>query len=84
VKRLKRNKMDIKTVGYITGRNGTYNITDLDIWFTEAGKSLWIDGIGKRGCAINGGLCVDKEVFIEEATRALMELGYTVIKDKKS
>lgn len=47
---------------YITGRNGTYEITAIHISELDNGIVM-IDGIGKRGAVINGGLGINKEAW---------------------
>ena len=48
---------------YIQGRNGLFDIYSLNLYITEEGSRVFIDGIGKRGTIINGGLCVDIKCF---------------------
>jgi len=47
---------------WIQGRNGLYNLHKISIHGDEA---IMIDGIGKRGSVINGGLHVDRAAFDE-------------------
>lgn len=53
--------------GYITGRNGTYGIKGVSIMPYGIGnyKMVSIEGIGKRGKIINGGLSMAVETFEE-------------------
>jgi len=62
---------DVKR-SYIQGRNGLYDIHEIEIWETEDGN-VFIDGIGKRGNAINGGLHITKEAMTEIAKRWLAD-----------
>lgn len=47
--------VEIKTDhAYIQGRNGYWEITAINIWWDD--RYVHIDGVGKRGIPINGGL----------------------------
>jgi hypothetical protein len=69
-----------KVVGWIQGRNGLYDITGIhlvsgDSTASEGKKAVYIDGIGKRDVAINGGLCVDEDVLKAELKRFFKDTG---------
>lgn len=62
---------DCKRPGFIQGRNGTADLTAVHIWGDDM---IFIDGIGKRGRTINGGLQIPRSVFeeiVEKAKRVL-------------
>ena len=55
-----------KTEGEITGRNGTYAIQEIEIGdYSDLGVK--IDGIGKRGTRIRGGLWITPETMDQVA-----------------
>jgi hypothetical protein len=64
---------------WIQGRNGLFNITAIQIW--GPGDVLYVDGIGKRGFAIKGGLCVNIGAFDNLAIQWLESRGYHVTKE---
>ncbi len=66
----------VPAVGHITGRNGTWNITALAA--SPYGKWVDVDGIGKSGNAINGGLTVQLAAFTRLCVEFLQGLGYAV------
>ena len=68
--------MTVPAVGHITGRNGTWGITALAA--SPNGKWVDVDGIGKRGNVINGGLTVQLAAFTRLCVEFLRGLGYTV------
>ena len=72
-------------VSLITGRNGTFAIPEIEISAYGAMigcvPKVIIDGIGKRGYEINGGLVVDKPSFMKGIIAFLEEQGYKVIKE---
>lgn len=45
----------------ITGRNGTFDITNIEI--QEVGDKVYIRGIGKKGKVVHGGMRVTKHCF---------------------
>lgn len=47
----------------ISGRNGCYPIKAIEVW--EGNGNVFIDGIGRRGKAIKGGLIVTASAFTE-------------------
>lgn len=58
----KRTHVEIKLDpegSWIEGRNGIFDITAISVW--SHGAQVFIEGIGKRGRAIRGGLGVDSE-----------------------
>jgi hypothetical protein len=55
----------------ICGRNGTFRIHKLRVWETTERTHVYLEGIGKRGVAIRGGICVTKECFTEVVRRFL-------------
>jgi hypothetical protein len=65
-------------IGSIQGRNGLVDIVELDIWTGSEGN-VFIDGIGQRGNAINGGFLSLNAGVVEKAfTEWLEGRGYTV------
>jgi hypothetical protein len=69
----------------ITGRNGTFPIGKLRVWESHDHTNLYIEGIGKRGFAIRGGLRVTKECFEEISRRYLNQVrGYVLWKNLES
>lgn len=48
---------------YIRGVNGDFELTALKLWDYE--DRIYLDGIGKRGRTIKGGIRVDKQSFAE-------------------
>ena len=62
--------------GMITGRNGTFDITGVSIW--DGNGKCFIDGIGKRGNAIKGGLMLPSDKMDELAFKWLEERDYVV------
>src|SRR5215475_13193710 len=71
----KNERIDIKVPtdpedSIVRGRNGTYYITTLRVCEMFDGY-VSLEGIGKRGFVIRGGLCVTKKCF-EEMCRAYL------------
>ena len=66
----------VPAAGHITGRNGTWSITALAA--SPYGKWVDVEGIGKRGNVINGGLTVQLAAFTRLCVEFLQGLGYTV------
>jgi hypothetical protein len=56
-------------IGWITGRNGTFDITDIKITPGYDDRII-LDGIGKRGTIINGGIGIKKSVLVEKLKEA--------------
>jgi hypothetical protein len=63
----KEHEVKVSTRGDIVGRNGTYNLTAVSLFPCDNGM-VKIDGFGKRGNAIHGGLWVGKEAMDALAT----------------
>ena len=59
----------------ITGRNGTFYLTAVELWWTPSGGNVYIDGIGRRGRAIRGGLSLDPEAMDELSIEWLRQRG---------
>jgi hypothetical protein len=70
----------VEAPGLITGRNGTFDIVGLSIWYGPATGQIHIDGVGKRGTAINGGLAVKLEGFEQACKQFLEQRGWLVLK----
>jgi hypothetical protein len=66
-------------VGVITGRNGTFDIVDIDVWFANGAERVWIDGIGKSGKVINGGIGVETSLFIKKVSPIIEAMGFQII-----
>ena len=64
------------TMGHITGRNGTFHLSGLVV--DERGDRVSIDGVGKSGRIVNGGLLVSAEAFARIAAEFLAAQGWTV------
>ena len=62
--------------GMITGRNGTFEIIGVSIW--DGQGKCFIDGIGKRGNTIKGGLMLPSKDMDELAFKWLEERGYVL------
>jgi hypothetical protein len=60
-------EIDVVTQGQITGRNGTFGIKAVRVFCY--GDQVWIDGVGKRGRAIKGGLMISVKAMDEMADR---------------
>ena len=70
---------EVKTeTGWVNGRNGVFDITAVEVWQSIAWVSL--DGIGKRGKTINGGLRFTAEAMDSLCERWLLERGFSVKK----
>jgi hypothetical protein len=72
---MKKERIDIRVPtdpedSIVRGRNGTYYITTLRVCEMFDGY-VSLEGIGKRGFVIRGGLCVTKKCF-EEMCRAYL------------
>ncbi len=63
----------VDTPGKIIGRNGFYDITKVELW--SGAVDVNIQGIGKRGFAIRGGLWISHEAMDQLATKWLAERG---------
>jgi len=59
----------------IDGRNGMFHITQLHVWESHDHVHVYLDGIGKRGLGIHGGLRVTKECFANACRTFLDEYG---------
>ena len=59
---------------YIEGRNGLFPITAIEVF--DGDYTVYIDGIGKRGRPIRGGLAVPHEAMDEVARRWLQQRGF--------
>jgi hypothetical protein len=57
----------------IDGRNGCFPIQKLYLWESHDHRHVYIDGIGKRGVSIRGGLRVTMDCFYEAARRFIHE-----------
>ena len=57
----------------IVGRNGTFPITQLHVWESHDHVHVYLDGIGKRGIGISGGLRVTRECFANACGQFLAE-----------
>ena len=57
----------------IVGRNGTHRITQLRVAESYDHRHVYIEGIGKRGVSINGGLFVTLECFAGACRQFLTE-----------
>ena len=54
----------IETTGYIKGRNVMADLSAIEVWTGGINHAYcFIDGIGKRGSVINGGLQVEAAAF---------------------
>jgi hypothetical protein len=69
-------------IGWITGRNGTFEIVRLSI--ERTGKAVTFDGISRYRGAINGGLIVQTDKAIAEMVRFLQGQGFSVRRRKKA
>lgn len=47
----------------VTGRNGTFDIAAIAAWQADNGRLVHLDGIGKRGTPIRGGLSIPGETM---------------------
>jgi hypothetical protein len=79
MKTMKRELIDIAVetepeFSVISGRNGTFRITKLRVWESNDHTHVYLDGIGKRGVSIRGGLCVSKECFTDLCRKFLAAL----------
>lgn len=66
---------------YIKGRNGAFDITAVQLTDLSSTGYVWIDGVGKRGRPINGGLRVSPEMMDELAVRWLEHRGRQVLRE---
>lgn len=57
----------------IDGRNGTYHINKLYVWESHYHRHVYIEGIGKRGVSIKGGLRVTMDCFTNACRQFLDE-----------
>ena len=57
----------------IDGRNGCFRIQKLYVWESHDHHHVYIDGIGRRGIAIKGGLRVTIECFASACRQFLDE-----------
>lgn len=66
--------------GYIQGRNGVFDLTAIQVWQAEGHEGkVFIDGIGKRGNPIRGGIGrVPVGEFEQLCIAFLKARGYTV------
>jgi hypothetical protein len=73
-KKAKRDDLIDLTVGtdyegsHVDGRNGMFHIQQLYIWESVDHKHVYLEGIGKRGYSIRGGLLVSLECFRQAAS----------------
>jgi hypothetical protein len=58
---------------HVDGRNGMFHIQQLYIWESVDHTHVYLEGIGKRGYAIRGGLLVSIECFAESCRQFLRE-----------
>jgi hypothetical protein len=74
--------VDADTEGFITGRNGTFDITKVVLTQTHSGSlEVLIDGVGKRGKFLNGGLRVTVAAMDELCEKWLKERGKLKMSD---
>jgi len=59
----------------IVGRNGTFDIKKVNVWEGPTNGLCYVDGIGKKGTAINGGLGFPVEIMDEIAKQWLRGRG---------
>jgi hypothetical protein len=52
----------------VDGRNGMFRIQKLYIWESVDHNRIYLEGMGKRGVAIRGGLLVTKECLLQAST----------------
>jgi hypothetical protein len=57
----------------VTGRNGVFHINKLWVWENGIGQ-IYIEGIGRRGKALRGGLRVTKHCFVQLCRQFLHEV----------
>lgn len=62
--------------GLLTGRNGCFHMMKFQIHNMD--ERVFVDGVGKRGHVLNGGMVLDGEEFRTAITRYLEALGYSV------
>jgi len=68
------------TYGWIQGRNGLFDILAVRVGWYGNPTGVYIDGIGKRGKTINGGLSLTASAMDALCERWLLERGYSVKK----
>src|SRR5437899_13056424 len=66
----------------IDGRNGMFHIKELHVWESHDHIHVYLDGIGKRGLAIRGGLRVTKNCFYKTCFTFLKEWSRAAGHDK--
>ena len=62
----------------ITGRNGTYTMTELEFYLPPQSNLVRIAGYGQRKEEIHGGMFVNKEALVKLCRTFLEENGYEV------
>ena len=67
--------MRVETKGFIMGRNGLFDITAIELTSTCKGERVIIQGIGKKGDIINGGLEIEEQAMTLLATKWLAKRG---------
>ena len=69
----------IPAPGFIKGRNGAFDIVGIELWVPEQDDfDVWVDGVGKRGKVINGGLRIAPTGFDEVCRQYLETRGWQV------
>lgn len=63
----------------IVGRNGTFPLKAVRVWYSSNYKKVFIDGIGKSGKTLRAGLVIDAKSFKKLLIEVFDQAGLKVV-----